>query len=313
VSGAPRRSRAQRLLRWYPDAWRVRYGDEFVALIEDTYGDDPVPARCRLGIARAGMAEHLVELGFGAGDPAPAERLQGGALLVLAAWGLFVVGGSIFAKVAEHWDVATPKADRWLPSAAYLTVVGAAALGAVLIGLAVAAVQPSFVRFLRDGGWSAVRRPVVRAAVVTAVAVLFGAGIVVWAHHIGPVQRNGGSWLYGGAALVGGLLLVATVAGWTVAAGGTVRRLGLSFPVLRFEGLLAVALAVVMVAVLGATTVWWAAVATDAPGFLSGAPAGAAGSPVTPPLLIAGACMLAGMGLAVRGAGRVTGALRSHP
>jgi len=34
--GEPADPRVARLLRWYPPAWRERYADEFVAMVEDT-------------------------------------------------------------------------------------------------------------------------------------------------------------------------------------------------------------------------------------------------------------------------------------
>ena len=46
-----------RVLRWYPSAWRRRYGRELVALLEDTYGDRPLPLRCRLSLIHSGTRE----------------------------------------------------------------------------------------------------------------------------------------------------------------------------------------------------------------------------------------------------------------
>ena len=54
----------ERLLRWYPAAWRRRYGAELVTLLEDTYGAGPVPWRCRLALLWAGTAERLRESGL---------------------------------------------------------------------------------------------------------------------------------------------------------------------------------------------------------------------------------------------------------
>ena len=39
------------LLRWYPQAWRDRYGEELLALIQDTL-DEGHPA-CRYGVGQA--------------------------------------------------------------------------------------------------------------------------------------------------------------------------------------------------------------------------------------------------------------------
>ena len=31
------------VLRWYPAAWRRQYGEELVAMLDDTNGDDKLP------------------------------------------------------------------------------------------------------------------------------------------------------------------------------------------------------------------------------------------------------------------------------
>ncbi|HXQ60772.1 MAG TPA: hypothetical protein VN796_00490 [Acidimicrobiales bacterium] len=312
MSDARPAANLERLLRWYPAVWRARYGAELVALMEDTYGNDPVPARSRFGIARAGMTERLVEMGLGTGNQGPAERLRGGALLVLCAWGFFVIGGSIFAKAAEGWALATSHADRALPGAGYDSVVVAAAVGAVVIAVAAVVTLPAFLRFLGAGGWSDVRRPVRVAVGVSAVTMLTVASMSLWAHHLDYSQRNGGSLPYEVLALVVGILAMVTIAAWTVATLRTVRLLDLSAPVLRLEGRLALLLALVMLVIVGGTSVWWAAEAADAPRFLSGSTSGPVGSALPPNLLIAGAFMVAGVCVALRGALRVGGALRSR-
>ena len=53
---------ARRVLRWYPRAWRRRYGDELVALLEDMYGDEPLSVRCRISLCRSGTIERMREM-----------------------------------------------------------------------------------------------------------------------------------------------------------------------------------------------------------------------------------------------------------
>jgi hypothetical protein len=313
VSPGSPADRSTRLLRWYPAAWRQRHGDEMVAFMEDSYGDGPVPTRVRLDMARGALAEHGAQMGLGGRNRSPAERLRGGAFLVLSAWGFFVVGGSVFAKATEGWKSGRSPFTHGPAAAAFTGVLAAAVAGAAVIVVAVAVVLPAFVRHLRAGGWSDLRRPILGAAAVTLVTTVVGSGVVVWAHHLTFVERNGGYWPYGTAFLLLGALFVATVAAWTVAACRTVVRLELPGPVLRTEGVLALVLTTVMAALLSGTIVWWATVAADGPRFLSGSPPGPSTSPVTPNLLIAGLCMGAGLALAVRGAGRVTGSLRTDP
>jgi hypothetical protein len=49
---------ARRVLRWYPTAWRRRYGEELIAMLDDTHGDD-VPRRTRLALIRSGLRERI--------------------------------------------------------------------------------------------------------------------------------------------------------------------------------------------------------------------------------------------------------------
>jgi hypothetical protein len=49
----------RRILRWYPAAWRRRYGEELVAMLDDAYGDDKLPRRDRISLIRSGVAERV--------------------------------------------------------------------------------------------------------------------------------------------------------------------------------------------------------------------------------------------------------------
>jgi len=53
---------ARNILRWYPVAWRRRYGEELVAMLDDTYGDDKLPGRARLSLVRSGLMERIRRL-----------------------------------------------------------------------------------------------------------------------------------------------------------------------------------------------------------------------------------------------------------
>jgi hypothetical protein len=50
---------ARRVLRWYPAAWRRRYGEELIAMIDDTHGDDDLPRRARMSLIHSGLRERL--------------------------------------------------------------------------------------------------------------------------------------------------------------------------------------------------------------------------------------------------------------
>ena len=62
------RERAARLLRWYPRAWRERYGEEFAELLIAEMKERPRSAGRTLDVARAGLAARFATAGL-AGSP----------------------------------------------------------------------------------------------------------------------------------------------------------------------------------------------------------------------------------------------------
>ncbi|MBF6555762.1 MAG: hypothetical protein IVW52_06230 [Acidimicrobiales bacterium] len=299
----------ERSLRWYPKDWRDRYGDELVALLEDTYGDQPLPLRCRLSLVRAGAAEWLTGSGPEQDRDGRRQQVRSGSLLVLCAWSAFVVAGAGFAKFAEHWDAVTPPADRRLPAAAFAAVQGAALAGAVLILVGAAAALPAFVRSMRRGGWSPIRRPVLRAVAATSVTVMVTVGIAAWARYLGPRQRQGALWPYAGAGVLLVLAVVASIATCSAAAVAAIRYLHLPVRVLRLEGALALMATATMAAILAGTLVWWGALAANAPWFFGSGVVGSSASPVPPAMVLSGSLMTLALAAAVLGAGRVARSL----
>ena len=300
----------ERLLRWYPAHWRARYGEELLALMEDTYGEAGIPLSSRLAIMWAGAAEHLRGLRSGSHEESSGEKVRSGSLLVLCGWLLVVVAGSAFAKMTEHWITATPEGDRRLPGDAYDAVQVAAVVGLVVIVVAATIALPATWRFLRGDGWHTVLRPVGRALLTSFTTGLLTIGMVVWSHHLGPAQHNGGR----GTHLVGSLwalLVVATLGCCTFAAVVIARQLRFTQPILRLEGLLAMVLTLAMIAVIGGTLAWTISVANDAPALLSGRVSGLFGLPGPAAEIITALLMLAGVVLALGGTCRVARAIRA--
>jgi hypothetical protein len=300
-----RRTGVTGLLRWYPPAWRERYGDELVALMEDDLGGRRPTVGFRLSVAVGGVRERAHGAGL-LGDTLPrAERARSASLLVLCAWTVFVLAGASFSKLSEHFDGAVPTASRSLPTRAFDSVVVAAAVGGVLVVAGALVAVPAFARFLRHGGWAAVRRQVIRAATVTAVTVGVTCALVPWAHSLTPTQRNGGSVPYGLAFLAWAALVAMTLILWTAVAVAAGRRVELSDRALALESALATVVAAAMVAMTVATAVWWGALATRAPWFLHGAPAGSGGSSFDPRLALTTGVMLVAASTGVYGAVRI--------
>ena len=258
-----------RLLMVYPRAWRERYGEELEALIVESSGDR-MTWRVRADVVRAGARERAHAAGLG-GDG------RGGVLLVLCAWALFVLGGIGVRKASEQLQTT--------PAFTALVVLAVCASLLVLAGIALS--LPALAAYLRAGGWPAIRRRVVQAVVVSAIALAALTGLVAWAHGLSAPQRDGGDTAYALAFVGCGLLIAASLFAWTAVAVAIARRLDPPPRTLTLQAWLAVAVTVAMVAMTVATLLWWAAAA-----------------PVTLELLVAAALMVTASLLGGAGAQR---------
>jgi hypothetical protein len=274
-----RRPDPSRLLRWYPDSWRERYGDEFCALLEDQLGGHAPTLRFRLSIARAGIKERAVGAAIVGRSSSSTERARTGVLLVLGAWAVFVIAGASYSKLSEHFSNVVPAAYRAVPWGAFEVVRSAAFLATALFLIGIVTAMPAFGRFLRAGGWPEIRRCVIPAVAVGGTALAGTVGMVIWAHALSTAQRNGTDPGYGVAFVAWALLIAATICLWTRAAIATARRIRLGRRALALESGLAVAVAAAMCAMTVASAIWWGSMAEHAPWFLHGTATGTAGSP----------------------------------
>jgi hypothetical protein len=309
-------------LRWYPVAWRQRYGEEFVSLLDETYAGQRVPLKASLSIVRAGALERVRDFGVIGDGTSDQRAITGSALTVLMAWVVFVVTGSVFAKYAEHWQWVTASNERTLPSAAYDAVAVGALLGVVITGAAALAVVPAFVRLVRSEGWQAVRAPLRRSLIAGMVALASSGGIVLWAHSL----HGGGAVPFWPNRLVFLLwfALVAVAIFVVAASAGTVtRRIHLEARTTRTLGALALSMNVVLVVIFAGVLTWWGAIAANSPWFFSSevlhSPTATPGSitivgstnHVAPVLLIViGLAMLVSLLAALYNAARITTRLR---
>lgn len=304
--------RFTRLVARYPVSWRERYGDELEALLEDTYGDGPVPLGQRLSLLRGAWVEHVRASGFSS-DATRAERVRGGALVVLCAWAVFMASGSAFAKYLEHWDLATPAGARWLPATAITVVTCAAIVAVALVATGAMALAVPVARSVRAEGWGMLGRAMRVALLLVAVALVAGVAVIFTAHGQTAAERNGGSWIYLSAGGAWGVLLLAALAACTRAAVVAAGRIELRGAILRVEAASALGVFLCMAVVLAGTATWWATIALHAPRFLetSLGPVGTWGSVVPPVMVGITAAMSVALLAAAAGAARVLGALRS--
>jgi hypothetical protein len=97
------------VLRWYPKAWREQYGEELLALIQDTLEDGRPTWRLRLGVAWGGLRER----GHQAGRVVRASVKW---RTVLDRWSLFVTG-LVLATVPVAVTGPPPQARGWQAAA----------------------------------------------------------------------------------------------------------------------------------------------------------------------------------------------------
>ena len=302
-----------RLLRWYPAAWRRRYGAEMAQLLEDELDGSTPTLRLRASLAWSGLTER-VRAGGLAGESRPVpDRVRAGGILVLVAWAVVVLAGGAFAKTSEHFAAAGSAGGLAVARAAYAVVVMGAVVGAVLVVAGVAVALPALPAFARDGGWVAVRAALARASGTLFVAVVATVPLAAWAHHLDSAQRNGADALYDGAFLAWVALGAVTVLLWTAAGIAVARRLELRPRALRAEAWIALGVAAVVAVLTGAIGVRWAAMAESAPGYLVRAPLGTHPVPVSAPLVVVGGLLVVALAAAGYGSARIVGSRRSLP
>jgi uncharacterized membrane protein YidH (DUF202 family) len=298
------------LVRWYPPEWRVRYGDELVALIEDELEGARPSVAFRASVASAGLHERVRALRRAGRQGTPEVRIRSGALIVLGAWVALVFGGAAFAKAAEHFSHAQPAAAQSLSRSAYLAVALLAVAGAALVVLGASVALPATVRFLAGGGWPSVRRRLLVPLAWSAVTAVATIGLARWAHHLDLRQRNGADLAYCAAFLGCALFLAVLLGLWAAAAVAVGRRIDLTPRLIRVEGVLAVLLSAVMGMVTVAVGLWWVAMAHGAPWFLAGTRPGTRPSPVTVQLVLIEGLLAVATAVAGRGSWRAVTGLR---
>ncbi|HWD50832.1 MAG TPA: hypothetical protein VG412_00420 [Acidimicrobiales bacterium] len=298
------------MLRWYPSAWRARYGDELAALIQDDLDGKPPTVGYRWSIARSGMGERLRGAGLVGDSVPPTARVRGGAFTVLCAFALFIIPGVGFAKISEHWDQSISRGPRHVPAVSFNLLASLAGACAVAVVLGALAVLPTFLRFVRDGGWPVIRRRVIWAVVATLATAATTVALAVWARHLTDHQRNAGFGWYQLVVVVVAFLFASTIATWSVAAIAATRRLHLGGGQVKVAGALAVAVAVSMPVMTAAAAVWWGSMATVAPWFLAGTAPGSSPSPLAANLLVVLIVMTIASAVGLFGLLRVAGSWR---
>jgi hypothetical protein len=243
------------LLRWYPRAWRERYGEEFQALIQDTMADGRPTWRLRLGVVWSGLRERGHQARRAGGTAVKRWAGPGGW------WSLFVTGlvlASLPLAVAE----SARQAQGW-QIAAVDGVLAAVALTGVVVLAGALTTLPALVRFLRTGGWPKIQRQVMRATGATVAACAVVVGLSVISAGRSPAQLNT-SWAFAIVGLAAGLAMAVAVRLWATAAVTTARQLKLAPRVRAIHLVLGAVIRSMVTVMFVALTLWWSAAQSSA-------------------------------------------------
>ncbi|MGB8196466.1 MAG: hypothetical protein WCF25_05615 [Acidimicrobiales bacterium] len=294
-----------RVLRWYPTRWRSRYEEEFLAYLDDRYGQSRLPRSARFSIAFAGVRERGRESGL-IGDRVPAAtQRKTGALVVLVAWSIMIIGGAVLQKSSEHFNSSLPTHSQFFARLAFDTTAAAGIVGCLFVLAGAAAAIPAFARHLRVATWSGVRRGTTVPVVATAILIAAIGGLSVWAHQLNAAQRNGSNDWYSSAFVACVFLVVVIVALWTKVLVSVAVRCDFTARELQRESFLALGVSLSTVCVLAGTLAWWIQMAQHAPWFFDGTVYGVSSSPWPPNLIVAGSVMVLGTVVALCGATRI--------
>ena len=121
-TGLPAERRAARLLRWYPRAWRARYGEEFTELLLAEIAEVPRSWRRVTDVIFNAMVQRLTSVGLTGHRADPADQIRASlATLGCALAALVTFGLAMLAQLDIGWQWATPRAGATASGMAIMT------------------------------------------------------------------------------------------------------------------------------------------------------------------------------------------------
>jgi hypothetical protein len=255
----------RRLVGLYPRAWRERYEEEFLAVVEQGSASLGDLLDVALGVLDAWLWPQVTS----EGRTIVSERMRSSVLGVLWAWVGLVVAGVGFQKMAEYEDFVEAARENPLVGLSFDAIVGGAV---VTLAAVVAGGAPVALAALR-GAIAQGRRDVVLLLCVPPLSL---AGFVGYVLLVGRVIYPSLGDLSVHDALnvelflsLGGAFLVAAVAS-AGAVTAAVGRAEVGGRPLRFALYAAVVAALAMAVVLVGTVVWGLALLVSAPSLFLG-------------------------------------------
>jgi len=241
-----------RLLRWYPRAWRERYGEELLALIQDTLDEGQPTWRLRLGVAWGGLRERGHQAGH-ASKTAVKRTADSWARPLILVVGLAVV------SIAWNLKAPLPPARAWQAATALDALAGIMAFTSICVLAGALVAVPAFVAFLRGGGWPKIRRRVAWAAGATLAAGGGLAWLVLGLRSVSFAQMNR-SPAYVTGVFAEALALVVALGLWASAAHATAKHLKLAPRTRAAQLLLAAVTVIAALTIVPANIMWTAAI-----------------------------------------------------
>jgi hypothetical protein len=189
LSGWP----ARQALRLYPLAYRRRYGDEMLALLEER----PANARTVLDLLRGALVAHLRPADGPAGAVDPADRVRATTSGVLMCWIFFAAAGFGFYKSTEDYPFSEAGHAHPVLSDAHLAVQALAVIASAAVVLGALPLIAAALEYAREH--PSLRRKVVLPLVpVISFAALTAAFIAI----AGTQQPSQGTAAGHGAAVI---------------------------------------------------------------------------------------------------------------
>lgn len=249
-----------RLLRWYPRMWRERYGEELLALIQDTLDEGRPTWRLRLSVIWGGLRErgHEAErAGRAAVSHAPVN------------WLTALVAGLILANLPQQLKTSPPAAQAGQAAIALDALFAVAVFTCVVVLAGGLAALPAAVRFLQAGGWPKIRCRVAWAAAATGSAV-GGLTALFLTLRSQPLAHLNVSLPYFLGLIATTLALVVTIGLWASAVAATARHLKLTPRVRAAELVLGPVTSIALGIAVSANTIWWSATQASVPWLVVG-------------------------------------------
>jgi hypothetical protein len=240
--------RAERLVRWYPPAWRERYGDEFTELLVLELAERPRSSGRTVNIVASGLLARLSAAGLtGTVLDAPAQARASLAALVCSVAAFLALGISMWSQLTIGWQWSAPNT-----TGTAIAIVAMSIAVALLALLALCAVVPviwTVVRsFHRRNGQGFVR-PLLLVGVGLGV-------VVVGSRHFGNGWPGTGGHPWAHQGLVpGGIAAFSWASTLSITSYWMHPSALLAFPPTEVAWMLASPVAMAMVAVGAAKTV----------------------------------------------------------